>query len=37
MAVLGVDGWRGRWLGALLTGRTVQWVDSRGRPMRICW
>ena len=23
MAVLGVDGWRGRWVGALLTGRTV--------------
>ena len=24
MAVLGVDGWRGRWVGALLTGRTVE-------------
>ena len=23
MAVLGVDGWRGRWVGALLDGRTV--------------
>lgn len=23
MAVLGVDGWRGRWVGALLEGRTV--------------
>ncbi len=23
MAVLGVDGWRGRWVGALLTGRRV--------------
>ena len=23
MAVLGVDGWRGRWVGALLVGRTV--------------
>ena len=24
MAVLGVDGWRGRWVGALLTGRSVE-------------
>ncbi|MGY1740123.1 MULTISPECIES: DUF429 domain-containing protein [unclassified Blastococcus] len=24
MAVLGVDGWRGRWAGALLEGRSVQ-------------
>jgi predicted RNase H-like nuclease len=24
MAVLGVDGWRGRWVGALLTGRRVR-------------
>jgi len=24
MAVLGVDGWRGRWVGALLTGRGVE-------------
>jgi predicted RNase H-like nuclease len=24
VAVLGVDGWRGRWVGALLTGRTVE-------------
>lgn len=24
MAVLGVDGWRGRWVGALLTGRSVR-------------
>jgi predicted RNase H-like nuclease len=24
MAVLGVDGWKGRWVGALLTGRTVE-------------
>ncbi|MGY2128343.1 DUF429 domain-containing protein [Blastococcus sp. SYSU DS0617] len=24
MAVLGVDGWRGRWVGAQLTGRTVE-------------
>ena len=24
MAVLGVDGWRGRWVGALLTGRAVE-------------
>ncbi|WP_347059957.1 DUF429 domain-containing protein [Blastococcus sp. HT6-30] len=23
MAVLGVDGWRGRWVGALLDGRSV--------------
>ena len=27
MAVLGVDGWRGRWVGALLDGRTVGLVD----------
>lgn len=26
MAVLGVDGWRGRWVGALLTGRAVELV-----------
>jgi predicted RNase H-like nuclease len=26
MAVLGVDGWRGRWVGALLTGRRVTLV-----------
>jgi len=24
MAVLGVDGWKGRWVGALLTGRAVE-------------
>jgi predicted RNase H-like nuclease len=27
VAVLGVDGWRGRWVGALLDGRTVGLVD----------
>ncbi len=27
MAVLGVDGWRGRWVGALLRGRTVTLLD----------
>ncbi len=27
MAVLGVDGWRGRWVGALLDGRTVRLLD----------
>ena len=27
MAVLGVDGWRGRWVGALLEGRTVRLLD----------
>ena len=47
MAVLGVDGWRGAWIGALLSGRSVTdgtsqcvgdgGTDSRGRPMRICW
>ncbi|OMQ14065.1 NUDIX hydrolase, partial [Modestobacter sp. VKM Ac-2676] len=26
MAVLGVDGWRGKWVGALLTGRAVELV-----------
>lgn len=27
MTVLGVDGWRGRWVGALLTGRQVTLLD----------
>ena len=27
MAVLGVDGWRGRWVGALLAGRRVTLLD----------
>ena len=27
MAVLGVDGWRGRWVGALLEGRSVRLLD----------
>ncbi|MGY1708381.1 DUF429 domain-containing protein [Geodermatophilus sp. SYSU D00758] len=27
MAVLGVDGWRGRWVGALLDGRSVRLLD----------
>ncbi|SNS96658.1 Predicted nuclease (RNAse H fold) [Geodermatophilus saharensis] len=27
MAVLGVDGWRGRWVGALLKGRSVRLLD----------
>ena len=27
MAVLGVDGWRGRWVGALLAGRSVRLLD----------
>ena len=27
MAVLGVDGWRGRWVGALLDGRRVTLLD----------
>ena len=27
MAVLGVDGWRGRWVGAVLDGRTVRLLD----------
>lgn len=27
MAVLGVDGWRGRWVGALLDGRAVTLLD----------
>lgn len=27
MAVLGVDGWRGRWVGALLDGRSVTLLD----------
>lgn len=27
MAVLGVDGWRGRWVGALLNGRSVTLLD----------
>ena len=27
MAVLGVDGWRGRWVGALLDGRAVRLLD----------
>jgi predicted RNase H-like nuclease len=27
VAVLGVDGWRGRWVGALLDGRTVTLLD----------
>jgi predicted RNase H-like nuclease len=27
MAVLGVDGWRGRWVGALLDGRTVTLLE----------
>jgi predicted RNase H-like nuclease len=27
VAVLGVDGWRGRWVGALLTGRRVTLLD----------
>lgn len=29
MAVLGVDGWRGRWVGALLEGRRVTLLDLR--------
>ena len=28
MAVLGVDGWRGRWVGALLDGRRVTLLDA---------
>ncbi len=27
MAVLGIDGWRGRWVGALLDGRSVRLLD----------
>jgi predicted nuclease with RNAse H fold len=27
VAVLGVDGWRGRWVGALLDGRRVTLLD----------
>jgi hypothetical protein len=27
MAVLGVDGWRGGWVGALLDGRSVTLLD----------
>jgi len=27
VAVLGVDGWRGRWVGALLAGRSVRLLD----------
>ena len=27
MAVLGVDGWRGAWVGALLDGRSVRLLD----------
>lgn len=34
MAVLGVDGWRGRWVGALLTGRTVELLAWGTSPPR---
>ena len=41
MAVLGVDGRRGRWAGALLEGRSVRLLvldDVRPRrPIRITW
>jgi predicted RNase H-like nuclease len=30
VAVLGVDGWRGRWVGALLDGRAVRLLDLPG-------
>ena len=29
MAVLGVDGWRGAWVGARLDGRSVELLDLR--------
>ncbi|SHN50660.1 Predicted nuclease (RNAse H fold) [Geodermatophilus obscurus] len=32
MAVLGVDGWRGRWVGALLEGRSVRLLDLADVP-----
>jgi predicted RNase H-like nuclease len=32
VAVLGVDGWRGRWVGALLTGRRVTLLDLADVP-----
>ena len=32
MAVLGVDGWRGRWVGALLEGRSVRLLDLADIP-----
>ncbi|SDC97244.1 Predicted nuclease (RNAse H fold) [Geodermatophilus telluris] len=32
MAVLGVDGWRGRWVGALLDGRSVRLLDLADVP-----
>ena len=32
MPVLGVDGWRGAWVGALLDGRTVTLLDLRDVP-----
>ncbi|SET38710.1 DUF429 domain-containing protein [Geodermatophilus poikilotrophus] len=32
MAVLGVDGWRGRWVGALLAGRSVRLLDLADVP-----
>ncbi|SFP62213.1 Predicted nuclease (RNAse H fold) [Geodermatophilus dictyosporus] len=32
MAVLGVDGWRGRWVGALLQGRSVRFLDLADVP-----
>jgi predicted RNase H-like nuclease len=32
VAVLGVDGWRGRWVGALLEGRSVRLLDLADAP-----
>ena len=32
MAVLGVDGWRGRWVGTLLEGRSVRLLDLADVP-----
>jgi predicted RNase H-like nuclease len=32
VAVLGVDGWRGRWVGALLEGRSVRLLDLADIP-----
>jgi predicted RNase H-like nuclease len=32
VAVLGVDGWRGRWVGALLEGRSVRLLDLADVP-----
>jgi predicted RNase H-like nuclease len=32
VAVLGVDGWRGRWVGALLDGRSVRLLDLADVP-----